>query len=104
MTINNYMNIIKKYITYLKDNPEGYWFKRKLYGWGWVPARVQGWLVLGAYIVAVVIFVLRAEAVVSLVDAIRQVIAPVLVLTIILLVVCYKTGEKPTWQWGMRAE
>ncbi|MDO8508171.1 MAG: hypothetical protein Q7S27_00635 [Nanoarchaeota archaeon] len=31
---------------YFKDNPNGYWFKRKLYGWGWVPVKWQGWLVV----------------------------------------------------------
>lgn len=39
-------NYIKKYIEYLKDNPEGFWFKRKLYGWGWIPVKWQGWLVI----------------------------------------------------------
>jgi len=38
--------MIKEYIAYLKDNPQGYWFKAKLYGWGWDPAIWQGWLVL----------------------------------------------------------
>ncbi len=39
------MNWIQKIITYYKDNPEGYWFKQKIIGWGWVPVRWQGWLV-----------------------------------------------------------
>ena len=30
--------MIKEYIAYLKDNPQGYWFKARLYGWGWAPA------------------------------------------------------------------
>lgn len=36
------MSLIKNCVEYLKDNPEGYWFKRKLYGWGWTPAKWQG--------------------------------------------------------------
>ena len=28
------MSIFKNYREYYKNNPEGYWFKRKLYGWG----------------------------------------------------------------------
>ena len=36
--------MIKECIAYLKDNPRGYWFKAKLYGWGWVPVKWQGWL------------------------------------------------------------
>src|SRR3989344_3809139 len=38
------------YTEYLRVNPKGYWFKRKLYGWGWVPVRWQGWLFLAAWI------------------------------------------------------
>jgi hypothetical protein len=30
----NHMNFLSRYIRYLKDNPEQYWFKRKAYGWG----------------------------------------------------------------------
>lgn len=37
--------MLKEYLEYLKDNPKHLWFKRKLYGWGWVPVRWQGWLV-----------------------------------------------------------
>jgi hypothetical protein len=29
--------MIEEYKKYLKDNPEVYWFKAKLYGWGWFP-------------------------------------------------------------------
>lgn len=44
------MNIFQQYFRYLKDNPEGYWFKRKLYGWGWTPATWQGWVTLVAFL------------------------------------------------------
>lgn len=98
------MNIIQKHIEYLKDNPEGYWFKRKLYGWGCTPARMQGWFVFVAYIVAVLFFAVRAEELMPLADAIREVIAPIVVLTILLMFVCYMTGEKPKWQWGTRVD
>ena len=27
------MALFKKYLDYVNDNPKGYWFKRKLYGW-----------------------------------------------------------------------
>jgi len=53
--------MIKEYIKYLKDNPEGYWFKAKLYGFGWAPAAWQGWLVLFVYIVAITLFSLTVS-------------------------------------------
>ena len=33
--------MLRQYIQYLKDNPQGYWFRRKLFGWGWVPVKWQ---------------------------------------------------------------
>ena len=48
------VNYIKKYIEYMRNNPEKNWFKRKLYGWGWTPARWQGGVVIGVYVVALV--------------------------------------------------
>ena len=29
------------------------WFKRRRFGWGWVPASKQGWLTLVAFVAAV---------------------------------------------------
>lgn len=98
------MNIFQEYIEYLKDNPKGYWFKRKLYGWGWTPARTQGWLTLVVYIAGVIFFAFNAEDIVSLEQASREVIAPIIILTILLIVICYQTGEKPKWQWGKRED
>jgi hypothetical protein len=45
------MNFLSRYIQYLKRNPEHYWFKRKAYGWGWLPANRQGWLTLAVLVV-----------------------------------------------------
>lgn len=98
------MNLVEKYLEYLKDNPNGYWFKRKLYGWGWTPARTEGWLVLLAYVAGVVFFAMRAEQSLLLNDVSREALAPILILTILLIVICYKKGEKPKWQWGKRVD
>ena len=53
--------MIKKYLNYLNDNPQGYWFKAKLYGWGWTPAKWQGWLVVLTYIILISIFIITRE-------------------------------------------
>ena len=47
---------VKQYLEYVRDNPQGYWFKAKIYGWGWVPARWQGWLVIAVYVAALIAF------------------------------------------------
>ena len=56
------MGIIKRYVAYLQDNPEQYWFKRKLFGWGWVPVRWQGWVFLLVWIALVVEFFRKVDA------------------------------------------
>jgi len=94
--------MIKEYIAYLKDNPNGYWFKRKLYGWGWVPVSREGWLVTLVFI----IFILwtginlgeagepgRSDLIIFFVKFILAIA--------LLMIVCYRKGEKPKWQWGL---
>ena len=96
--------MLKKYIAYLKDNPEGYWFRRKLYGWGWTPAKWQGWCVTFIYILLILVLVLsREEAIPGNPDSGSNFLTfalPIIALTILLIVIAYKKGEKPRWQWG----
>ena len=96
--------MLKEYIAYLKDNPKGYWFKRKLYGWGWVPAKWQGWSVILLFILLIPSLVLiREKDVPGNPDSGSNFLTfalPIIVLTILLIIVAYKKGEKPCWQWG----
>ncbi len=96
--------MIKEYIAYLKDNPNHLWFKRKLYGWGWTPATWEGWSVLLVYVALLVALVATREKDIPgnpdsgsnfLTSAL-----PIIVLTVLLIVICYKKGEKPKWQWN----
>lgn len=96
------MGIIKEHLDYLKDNPEGYWFKRKLYGWGWTPARPQGWLVILGYVLSVIAVSFIVDEVSSGMEIVLTFVLPVTLLTIILIGICYKMGERPRWQWGDR--
>jgi hypothetical protein len=85
------------YIKYLKNNPQGYWFKRKLYGWGWVPAKWQGWLVL---LVWVILFTFSMIMIEENDHEIGRNLAVTFIITLILIWICYKKGEKPKWSWG----
>jgi hypothetical protein len=91
-----------KYVNYLKDNPEGFWFKRKLYGWGWAPARWQGWAVIGGYVLVLIYLVkdVSKDALYTS-DTLLKALAPIIIATAILIYICYKKGEKPRWQWGL---
>ncbi|MBS3144121.1 hypothetical protein J4208_00900 [Candidatus Woesearchaeota archaeon] len=74
-----------------------YWFKTKTYGWGWYPATWQGWLVLGIYILFFASLIIKVN---SHTMVLPLYLIAVFILTGILLVICYLTGEKPRWRWG----
>ena len=74
-----------------------YWFKTKTYGWGWYPATWQGWLVLGIYILLFASLIIKVN---SHTMVLPLYLIAVFILTGILLVICYLTGEKPRWRWG----
>ena len=94
------MNIFKEYIAYLKDNPEGYWFKRKLFGWGWTPVKWQGWLIILIYIAGLLFFAFTIDSQSTNREIVFTFILPIILLTITLIRICYKKGEKPKWMWG----
>jgi hypothetical protein len=95
----------KNYIEYMKDNPKGLWFKMKLYGWGWVPVSWQGWVIVLAFII---ILLLNGTYLSSKVSAsgsptswdLILFFSVMLILIISLFWICYKKGEKPRWRWG----
>jgi len=100
------MRWIEQYLAYLRNNPEHYWFKRKIWGWGWTPATWEGWLVLAVFTVIFVrILVPFLDYLDAHPEAGRDVLLPFLVkmgiLIFALVAICYKTGESPKWQWGI---
>ena len=83
------------------------WFKNKRYGYGWVPASWEGWLVLLIYIVLLA-HILRNISLMS--DAGRLegtwvvvAIGRVVFLTLALFLVCLLKGEKLAWHWGEKS-
>jgi hypothetical protein len=75
-----------------------YWFPAKRYGWGWGPPIAwQGWTVLALWLIAIF-----ASAVVFLPKRMIAFQVSILLLTVALVLVCYKTGEPPSWRWGDR--
>ena len=93
--------MIKEYIAYMKDNPKGYWFKAKLYGWGWVPVKREGWLVLFVYTALLLMFAFTIDEQSPPQEIMFTFLLPLLLLTGALIRICYRTGEKPRWQWGV---
>lgn len=95
------MKWFSNYIAYLQDNPKGYWFKRKLFGWGWTPATWQGWVVTLGHLIAILAFAFTLDETASEKDVLFTFVLPLLLLTISLIVIAYKKGEPPKWQWGL---
>ena len=74
-----------------------YWFAAKRYGWGWgLPSAWQGWAVLACYFALVAlglaVFPARTES--------HALIAYLLIVTALLVAVCWLKGEPPRWRWG----
>lgn len=77
------------------------WFKAKSYGWGWTPATWQGWsvILLFVIIVAFLFFSIDSNSH-SASDTMINFIPNVVILSMVLIIICYLTGEKPSWNWG----
>ena len=88
------------YFSYAKDNPKHYWFKRKLYGWGWTPVTWEGWFVTFLYLAIVIAFSLTIDENSPPNEIVFTVVLPIVFFTILLIRICYRKGEKPKWQWG----
>lgn len=88
------------YNLFMINSSDKKWFKRKKYGWGWTPITWQGWLAVVLYIVLLVVFSRTLDENTTNREAMLTFILPVILLTIALIRVCYRKGEKPRWQWG----
>jgi 4-hydroxybenzoate polyprenyltransferase len=94
------MDIFKQYVDYFKDNPKGYWFKRKLYGWGWTPVKWQGWAIIAIFVLLILLNALSLGNNPTNPEVVWFIVK--IILSVILLIyICYKKGEKPKWQWGI---
>ncbi len=94
------MNFIKSYKEYINDNPEGYWFKRKIYGWGWTPVKWQGWFVIAVFVVLLIANAIDLDKFPTD-QELTTFFVKIILYIFVLLLICYRKGEKPAWQWGI---
>lgn len=99
------MGFIQRYLAYVQDNPEGYWFKRKLFGWGWTPVTWQGYAVTLIFLAFIVWRTIVFEAAAAVgepnMGMVVWFVAQVVVAAVLLIVIAWRTGEAPAWQWGI---
>lgn len=96
---------LRNYGEYIKDNPKGFWFKRKLYGWGWVPVTWEGWTVILIFIALLVVNAIYFDYNIALNNGpstkdMMVFFSAIIVSIIVIFWICYKKGEKPKWSWG----
>jgi catechol 2,3-dioxygenase-like lactoylglutathione lyase family enzyme len=79
------------------------WFRRKTYGWGWTPISWEGWLVTFAAILIplAIRFTLKAYGLEKSVQYFYT-YASIPIVFMGLTLVCFRYGEKPRWQWGIK--
>lgn len=86
----------------MKNKIKKYWFKRRLYGFGWTPTCWQGWATVAVFLIIFVVGkkMLIDNQVIKFLDG-ETIYSVVLTIAIICLVVVslYK-GPKPKWRWG----
>lgn len=82
-----------------------YWFKRRRYGYGWIPSTWQGWFILAVYIIVISVgaFMLDYESE-EIPASLVTYLLFVLISTLVLLFITYKKGPKPKWRWGETPE
>jgi uncharacterized membrane protein YbhN (UPF0104 family) len=77
------------------------WFKRKSYGWGWVPVTWEGWLTVAVYLVFIMLFFWQVSPNDAVAERNLPIIIPVTTIaTAMLIAVSFRFGESPRWQWG----
>jgi hypothetical protein len=73
-----------------------YWFRNKRYGWGWgLPASPAGWTFFLIWLTALLVGTVRLRRYHPLAP-----VAFLALMTAVLVYVCYKKGEPPSWRWG----
>jgi len=76
---------------------KNYWFRAKRYGWGWYPATWRGWSIVGVFLLLIL---WNSSQIDASRDNLNPFIIQNLLLVILLIVICYRTGEPPKWRWG----
>ena len=73
-----------------------HWFRARDYGWGWYPASWEGWAVLGVWLLVFVGIMSGLDERTSPWWFLVKIFGSV----IVLLFICWNTGERPTWRWA----
>lgn len=81
-----------------------YWFKRRRFGYGWVPVTWQGWSVIAAYLAVVLGGALTLSDVPEneFTKEVGIFLVIIFIATAALIRITLLTGPKPKWRWGKK--
>lgn len=84
------------------DKANKYWFKRRRYGYGWVPTTWQGWASVGAFVAIIAggVVMIKDTPRGKLTSEVYLYLLAVLAAAVCLVAISHKKGPKPHWQWG----
>jgi len=90
----------------MKNNPKNYWFKRRRFGWGWVPVTWQGFSVIavGLLVVLTATFQLPPKPTQPTLSQLMTFFGIIVAVILCFLIIAYRKGPKPHWRWGSRPD
>lgn len=102
------MTFFSRYWAYIRNNPKGYWFRRKAFGWGWVPATWEG-VIVTIFSATALGFTFANISMKSELGALTHddwvdFLTNLGITVIGLSLILFWRGEPPKWQWGIPKE
>jgi hypothetical protein len=90
------------YTNKMKKDSTKYWFKRRRFGWGWVPVTRKGFTVLIVGLAMVLIATLQLPPKPTQPSFSQLMIFFGIIAAVIIgfLIIAYLKGPKPHWRWG----
>lgn len=83
------------------ERPHPLWFKAHTYGYGWSPARWEGWVLLGMmFILAIFVGLIVSTHSHSISDMLITAFPFWFLILTTFFAIVHRTGEKPKWWWG----
>lgn len=82
-----------------------YWFKRRRYGYGWVPTTWQGASVILGFLLVLLfsLFLLKDVPENTYTREVGYYLALVFISAVVMIWISYKKGPKPKWRWGKKS-
>ena len=87
-----------------KSAMKKYWFKRRRYGYGWVPASWQGWTVFIVYLAVVLANVIVLVVTPFSSELLWFYLTTLITATVAVMIIATQTSPKPKWRWGKKSD